>query len=216
MDPAPEDLGDHVGIVAVVAEPPRHDRLGDRRAEERVSIMVGVVAVERECGGVGDGVRRHEHESVVVRMTHRELDVSQPGPPQPLDGVGDLRDPLEPRPELAEVFLADRVDQAFLAPEMVQDGRRGVVDRLGDHPERHRLVRMLDEQSPRRIEDLLTQGILLILATRFGRHDNPLPAPSPLRNLDAILLLTLLIYLTLLSKSRGAALEFGNSGDGTA
>ncbi len=81
MDAAPEDLSDHVGVIAILAKPPGRDGLGDRRAEECVRVLARVAPNDREIAGTGDRMRRHEHEPVMVRVGRREFDVGQAGLP---------------------------------------------------------------------------------------------------------------------------------------
>ena len=153
------------------AQQPARDRLADRPQDEGVGVLVAIADLDRALVGGVRRVRGHEHQAVVIGVAQREVGVGEPGGPQARDRVGDLGDLAEARRELEEVGVAERVDDRLLVAEVEVDRGRRVLDRRGDLPHRHRLVALLDEERPRRVEDLGPHLFLLALPAFLHSHE---------------------------------------------
>jgi hypothetical protein len=187
MGGGPADLGDAFRIAIVAAKSPRLDRLGHRRADDAVGValrislkLLGVVVRV-----VALRPRRHEEQPIVLRMLEAEADVGHPQLDQPLDRVGDRRQPQEARAERADVLGHQLAQQRLLVGEVVVDRRCGALQSLGDRPHRGRLNAALHEQLPRHIEDAIVGGFAFAGATGLGGHTvslTTLNAPSKPRS----------------------------------
>jgi len=105
--------------------------------QEEVAVLVGVVLVGialvrllHLALALDLGVRRHEHEPVVVRVLGSEPDVGLARLADALDRVSDLRQVVEDVRQRLEVVLAD-LKLGKLTPEVVDNASHQIALRLG-------------------------------------------------------------------------------------